>query len=82
MDEQKWTDFPVRLDVEGEEINRLSHNHKFAISSKDQRIGKKLYKLNAVLGNKIVFTTYSFLRMVYRIIRRKPLKDKQEVMYG
>ncbi|MBR3602259.1 MAG: glycosyltransferase family 2 protein [Lachnospiraceae bacterium] len=82
LDAEEWGISPIRLTVENEELNRISHKDKFAISQKDKRKGKILYKINAVFGNKIVLKFYKFLRKIYRIIKGKPLKDKQEVMYG
>lgn len=82
LDNKKWREEPIRFSVENEEMNRISHQDKFSISPKEKRVCSFVYKINSILGNRIVLKIYSIMRMIYRLIKRKPLKEKQDIMYG
>lgn len=75
-----WHDDPIRLDQAGEEENEILHKNKFAISNNEKKKSKRLYVLNSIFGNKVVFGVFGSLRMCYRKFFKK--NKSSEIMYG
>lgn len=73
-----WSLNPERAPQDAELENMKSHYKKFSISDEDRRSCKRLFIMNYMLGNNLLY----FLYKIWKKIKKQPAQKYNDINYG